>query len=121
MKKVIKSVIVILVLICIIIGIRIYNMNIQNKIEGVKYNQNYQVKNEIYKVDKIVAYSSANATNTGSLNNAYWKLNVMQFTDFAVFIKTNQNVFENEKNIKDISIENIKLDKEPMIGTVRIL
>lgn len=72
---------------------------------------------DTFSVDKIVLYSSANATSNETTRNL-WNINVYQFTDIAIYLNNNYNNFLSKKNtIKELHIDNIEYSPLPEKGT----
>lgn len=119
MKKITKYFIIILCLLVICIAsyscIRISSKKEVNEMQ----EQITSIKNHLFKINKIVAYSSANAENIASNQKAYWDLNIWQFTDFAIYIQINNNSQIVDSRIKGISIENLKVIEEPELGETK--
>ena len=66
--------------------------------------------NRVFSVDKIIVYSSANATDSTTTKSS---LNISQFSDIAILITNNSNnIFTKENTIKDLYIDNIKLSRQ---------
>jgi len=66
--------------------------------------------NRVFSVDKIIVYSSANATDSTTRKST---LNISQFSDIAIFIDNNSNnIFTKENTIKELYIDNIKLSRK---------
>lgn len=72
---------------------------------------------DTFSVDKIVLYSSANATSNETSRNL-WNINVYQFTDMAIYLNNNSESSLSSKNtIKELYIDNIKYSPLPEKGT----
>lgn len=69
---------------------------------------------DIFSLDKIFLFSSANATNN-STSSANWDLNISQYSDIAVFINNDKNNLSNENSIKKLYLDNFKFNKMPSI------
>ena len=66
--------------------------------------------NRIFSIDKIIVYSSANATDSETTKSSF---NISQFSDIAIFINNNSNnIFTKENTIKELCIDNIKLSRK---------
>ena len=111
MKKIYK-----LFAIVFFITLSIYTIYISFTINNNDYNYSILNQNEKFKLKKIIAYSSANAINTANIQYPYWNLSIYQFTDFAIYIDTVK-----DGEIKEISIENLKVDNMPEYGETRFL
>lgn len=72
---------------------------------------------DIFSIDKIILYSSANATSNETSRNL-WNINVYQFTDMAIYLNNNSESSLSSKNtIKELYIDNIKYSPLPEKGT----
>ena len=72
---------------------------------------------DTFSVDKIVLYSSANATSNETSRNLL-NINVYQFTDMAIYLNNNSESSLSSKNtIKELYIDNIKYSPLPEKGT----
>lgn len=71
----------------------------------------------IFKIDKIILYSSANATSNETSRNL-WNLNIYQYTDIAIYLNNNSNNGLTDKNtIKSLYLDNISFSPLPTKGT----
>lgn len=62
---------------------------------------------EIFSLDKIFLFSSANAIHNNEKQN-FWDLNIYQYTDIAIYINNNSDDFITNKNtVKNLYIDNI--------------
>lgn len=108
-----------IVFIILIINISIYIIIIYRYIGEKKFiqaNMNLYNKNEteIFKIDKILLCSSANAVNNGT-SNELKNLNIYQYTDIAVYIK-NGTELTKKNTINKLYIDNIILDGNTQLG-----
>ncbi len=72
---------------------------------------------DTFSIDKIVLYSSANATSNETSRNL-WNINVYQFTDMAIYLNNNsESSLSNKNTIKELYIDNIKYSPLPEKGT----
>ena len=72
---------------------------------------------DTFSIDKIILYSSANATSNETSRNL-WNINVYQFTDMAIYLNNNSESSLSSKNtIKELYIDNIKYSPLPEKGT----
>lgn len=83
--------------------------------ESIKFIEENQ--NPIFKVSKIILYSSAHAvdnTNQGNMQN----INISQFTDMAIYIENNERIngLTAENTISELFIDNIKINTNSQIG-----
>lgn len=107
MLKILVAIFIILLL--IIIGI-IYKISLKNKYTNEVVNIFSQNENPIFKVEKILLYSSAGISNNKDDN--LQDLDICQYTDIAIYIDNKNYIKElNEKNtINSLYIDNINID-----------
>ena len=84
----------------------------------------YKYKNEGEKnmplyLNKILVISSAEGESKSSDNSLIWDLNVNQYNDVYLNFEKNTEYSKNDY-IESISIENIKLTKQPKIGEIEL-
>lgn len=109
-----KYLVIIIPIICIILAFScfaLYSINKNREYENKRNAELIKEKNNIFKIDKIVAYSGASAKNNVNDQHAYWDLSIYQFTDFAVYIGVNSDKDVNETDIKKIFIDDLKIDR----------
>ena len=113
-----KYLIIIFIIILIILSI-IYG-NIINT--NIKYNQfskeNMKVyennKEQVFKVEKILICSSANAVDLSEKKNLQ-DMSIYQYTDIAIYIDNGEEL-SNKNTVKQLYIDNISLDGSSDIG-----
>ena len=72
---------------------------------------------DIFKLTKIVLFSSANATNNETTRDL-WNLNIYQYTDIAIYLDNNGKTSLNEQNtVKELYLDNISFGSLPSKGT----
>ncbi len=71
----------------------------------------------IFSIDKILLFSSANASNVNAKSNGSWTLDVNQYSDIAIYINScnSSDTFTDENTIKKLTIDNIKIG-QPELG-----
>ena len=76
----------------------------------------------IFKVDSVHIYSSANALNNMEMQKDYWDLNIYQFSDIAIDIDNHVSLedLSLKNTVKEIYIDNISYPKYPYKGTPRL-
>lgn len=73
--------------------------------------------NSTFSLDKIFIFSSADAINNPVNNKALWDINVLQFSDIAVYINNNkENGLSSKNTVKELYINNIKYNETPILG-----
>lgn len=110
--------IVILLFIIVNIGIYLFvNFKIKTSFENSTISKATLNDKTIFNIEKIVMFSNGYAT-TNDTNLDIWNLNVSQFTDIAIYINNNiDNGLNDENIIKDLSINNIRFNPTPLLGS----
>lgn len=116
-KKIVLVLDIILIIIAIICCRYIYGLEFQRAMfTGELELFKEENKNPVFKVGKIVLYTSANAIDKsdGSLED----INISQFTDIAIYIDNKSTVkgLTAENTIKEIYIDNIKISSNSFDG-----
>ena len=78
-------------------------------------------KKDIFTIDKITYFSSANGTSTINSNSSFNITNLDQYTDIAIFI--NNHASENftlENTLKSVKLSEIKFNLSPTIGSAKL-
>ena len=105
---------VILIILLIIYG----NIIFKNISYGKFAKQNMEVyennKEQVFKVEKILICSSANATDL-SENKNLQDMSIYQYTDIAVYINNGEDL-SNKNTVKELYIDNISLEGNSDIG-----
>lgn len=79
-------------------------------------NNSYETS-DIFKINKIVLFSSANAINNETIRNL-WNLNIYQYTDIAIYIDNNiENGLTSKNTVKKLYIDNIDFGNLNTLGT----
>lgn len=110
--------IITIIKIFIILFIILVSILVLNTLKNRKLNQQIQKRepilslvtdSNIFKVDSIFLYSSANAMNNQEMQKDYWDLNLYQYTDMAIRIDNHVSIDDiTQKNtVKEIFIDNI--------------
>ena len=84
------------------------------------YMENYYQNSNIFCINKIVLFSSANANCTINSNNTTTIDNLYQYTDIAIFIDNSSNNYTLENTLKSLSIENLSINKSPKVGSANL-
>lgn len=73
----------------------------------------------IFKIDSVLMYASANALNNDQMQKDYWDLNLYQYSDIALNIDNNVSIdgLTQKNTIKEMYIDNISYPKMPDKGT----
>lgn len=105
---------VILIILLIIYG----NIIFKNISYGKFAKQNMEVyennKDQVFKVEKILICSSANATDLSEKQNLQ-DMSIYQYTDIAVYINNGEDL-SNKNTVKELYIDNISLEGNSDIG-----
>lgn len=112
------GIIIVLLIIVILIFKRVNNEVLQKK----KFENNvisFAENNSktIFSIDKITFFSSCDTKNNLSTVNNLKIENLYTYTDIAIFINNNSEDLNMENTLKSVEINNIKLIKEPKVGT----
>lgn len=110
----------IVILLFIAVNILIYlfvNLKIKTSFENSTISKANLNDKSIFNIEKIILFSSGYA-KTNDTNLDMWNLDLSQFTDIAIYINNNtQNGLTDENLIKRLSINNIKFEPSPALGT----
>ncbi|MBR3153341.1 MAG: hypothetical protein IKF52_07145 [Clostridia bacterium] len=113
-----RNVLLFLLIFIILIGITIGN-NLRNKEEKKAEEPNLTIETEsnIFKIDSVLLYSSANAENH-SESQTEWNLSVYQYTDIAIKIDNmvSMDKLTNKNTIKELYIDNFSFPSKPDLG-----
>lgn len=117
-NKYIKPIFLIIFIILIIL-LFIYGNIIGRNLKYSKFaNENVRVyennKNPVFKVEKILICSSANAVDLSEQQNLQ-DMNIYQYTDIAVYINNGEEL-SNENTVKELYIDNISLQGSHDVG-----
>ena len=73
---------------------------------------------DIFTIDKITYFSSANATSNVNSNSSFNITSLEQYTDIAIFINNHADEeFTLENTLKSVKLSNITFESKPSIGT----
>ena len=69
-----------------------------------------QSENPVFKIQRIIVYSSANAIDT-SENESLQDLSILQYSDIAIYLDNTSTVYDltNENTVKELYIDNISI------------
>ena len=69
-----------------------------------------QNENPIFKIQKIIVYSSANAIDK-SENESLQDLSILQYSDIAIYLDNTSTIYDitNENTVKELYIDNISI------------
>lgn len=121
MKKINKKLFCIILssIICIILII-VYGIIIKHHIVNNQFSKNnielYENnKEDVFKVDKIIICSSANAVDKSEEKNLS-NLSIYQYTDIAIFINNGESLSD-KNTIKELYIDSISLEGNNNLGS----
>ncbi len=109
------SIFILVFLTDIVYSAYINKTSLENSISKINKNND----NEIFKINKIVFFSSCNADTTIN-NSSYTITNLFQYTDIAIYINNSSDNFTNlseENTLKSVYIDNINFNNLPQIGS----
>ena len=97
-----------------------YKFN-QQKCEKPMYQFIENNKKDIFTIDKITYFSSANATSSINSNSSFNIEKLDQYTDIAIFINNHADGnFTLENTLKSVQLSDIKFNLSPSIGTPKL-
>ena len=110
-----KTVFTILILILCVISFLYYDLIFRTSYAKDEFSSQVekiaeQNENPIFKIQKILIYSSANAIDK-SENESLQDLSILQYSDIAITIDNTSTVYDltNENTVKDLYIDNISI------------
>ena len=110
-----RIVFVILILILFILSFLYYDLIFKVTYAKDKYSSQVmevaeQNKNPIFKIHRIIVYSSANAIDK-SENESLQDLNILQYSDIAIYLDNTSTIYDitNENTVKELYIDNISI------------
>lgn len=111
-KFIIKLIITIaLIILCVVTITNIINIYVINKKFSKNIDQIARLNSKtVFSIDRIYLYSSADASSNET-TKPVWDLNILQFTDIALYINNrSEEGVTYENTIKEITIDNIKFN-----------
>lgn len=111
-KFIIKLIITIaLIILCVVTITNIINIYVINKKFSENIDQIARLNSKtVFSIDRIYLYSSADASSNKT-TKPVWDLNILQFTDIALYINNrSEEGVTYENTIKEITIDNIKFN-----------
>lgn len=111
-KFIIKLIITIaLIILCVVTITNIINIYVINKKFSENIDQIARLNSKtVFSIDRIYLYSSADAISNET-TKPVWDLNILQFTDIALYINNrSEEGVTYENTIKEITIDNIKFN-----------
>jgi hypothetical protein len=117
-KQVIKLIIFLVLTLILIILLDFIYSSYSNKIKFQNSILSQTANTSIFSTDKIVFFSSCNASSTVNANSTITIKDLYQYSDIAIFINNSSNneTFTLENTLKEIYIENISFITPPYLG-----
>ena len=117
-KLILTLLIVILILCVLIYSYIFYARYSRNEFVNQSLRISEQNQLSVFKVSKILIYSSANAINNRS-DNSLEDLNICQYTDIAIYIDNTSSISDltTQNTVKELWIDNIKITPNSDLGS----
>lgn len=117
-KLILTLLIVILILCVLVYSYIFYAMYSRNEFVNQSLRISEQNQLSVFKVSKILIYSSANAINNRS-DNSLEDLNICQYTDIAIYIDNTSSISDltTQNTVKELWIDNIKITPNSDLGS----
>lgn len=122
MRNVIKiAILIFIILISVLIFNLLNNLNSKSN-ENSEPTLSLTTDSNIFSVDSILIYSSANALSNSEMQKDYWDLNLYQFSDLSININNNVSIEDTTKKntIKKMYIDNISYPSMPDKGNPKL-
>lgn len=117
--RILMTIVAIILLIVVIISYRYIYKREMAKVTYAEESEKFAEENQapIFKIDKIILYSSANTTDN-SENEELKNLDISQFTDIEIYInnKGNSSELTAENTVNSLTIDNIKISSADYSG-----
>ena len=117
-KLILTLLIVILILCVLFYSYIFYARYSRNEFVNQSLRISEQNQLSVFKVSKILIYSSANAINNRS-DNSLEDLNICQYTDIAIYIDNTSSISDltTQNTVKELWIDNIKITPNSDLGS----
>lgn len=121
-KQIILTIVtIILIFISIFIISSIFNRNnLKKSLEETMLPFALNNQDAVFKLDKMVLFSSCNAKNKNASISNFTIENLYQYTDIALFIKSINEEKSNENTLKKVWINNLNFYTKPEVGNVNL-
>lgn len=117
--KLILTLLIVILILCVLAYSYIFYAR-YSKNEFVNQSLRISEQNQlsVFKVSKILIYSSANAINNRS-DNSLEDLNICQYTDIAIYIDNTSSISDltTQNTVKELWIDNIKITPNSDLGS----
>ena len=108
-----------LIVLCTLLAIPLYEKyrnKWQLEIDFIK--QAEEIPTDLFSIDKIILFSSADASQNEESKKALWNVTISQYTDVAIYLNNHaENGLSSRNTISSLSIGNISFDPKPTLGT----
>ena len=118
-SKIIKIFVVIFACIILILVSVILYINLKNKKEENK-NEIKEICSDVFSIDKIYFYSNCDVAKKNVVSNGLILDNLYTYTDIAIYINNGNDLLDEEHTLKNVSINNIKFIKSPILGKINL-
>ena len=117
-KLILTLLIVILILCVLAYSYIFYARYSRNEFVNQSLRISEQNQLSVFKVSKILIYSSANAINNRS-DNSLEDLNICQYTDIAIYIDNTSSISDltTQNTVKELWVDNIKITPNSDLGS----
>lgn len=119
-KLILILIILILILVLIFLSYLLFNNNnLKKSFENDVMNFANKNETQVFKISDITLFSNCDAKNKTSSASNFTIENLYQYTDLAIFLKTDADL-SMKNTLKKVTITNIKFDKVPGLGQPKL-
>ena len=119
-KIILITIIFILVLILIFLSyLLLYNYTLKKNFENDILDFANKNETQVFKINNITLFSNCDAKNKTSSASNFTIENLYQYTDLAIFLKTDSDLTM-KNTLKKVTISNINFDKIPVLGQPKL-
>lgn len=113
------AIIVLIVLVGFFVYSKFLRFKLEKSIETKPPTLSLTTDSNIFGIENIIVYSSANALNNSEMQLDYWDLNLYQYNDISIKINNHVSIddFTKKNTIKEMYIDNISYPRMPKQGT----
>ena len=118
-SRILLAILIILLLLCIFAYSYIFYASYsRNEFINQSLKISEQNQLSVFKISKILLYSSASAINNRS-DNSLEDLNICQYTDIAIYIDNTSSISDltTQNTVKEMWIDNIKVTPKSELGS----
>ena len=122
-KKLILTIItIILFIVVLILAYMLFNKYVlKNNFESDMTLFAENNEETVFKINKIIFFSSCDAKNKTSSITNFTVENLYQYTDFAIFIDSQSEERTLKNTLKKVTIDNINFNKKPEFRRAKII